>query len=608
MGIHQYKRFAVLGRLKFDLMKHYNVFSYPDLFDDNLENLSDEELTTKLTALLYNIPSKPLIYHIAKINFELFRNPSLITVQFGLLDYWLKGIDIGVKASLKNKILKIVYEKSFDLLLFGKRYILDFYDFIFKNYINQKERKLTPDEILNTFKAYLIVVYQSNKRDEKTFENREGSNLTENLQKITWAFIINQYECNNSPDHVAELIKFYACVKEISTDSRLKDYLKEYMKINGFENIKQLIRHGYLLFALPEEIYNTADFYSRFPIIPAKQQASCLQNISINSEYYQSEPQKNIYYKFLKERPLFELRENEYAILDVAFLKGKIYTGFIFDFYYQTSLKNDSYYPKFDKFKSEFLSKKVIEEVVFKRTFEKIFVQRNNVVYFDNKEKISVPDCFCRTNDTIYFFECKDYLLNSNIYQTYSYEEIKKTIDLKFIKDESGIAQIKKQINNYINCTNEFPCDKNFSRTSRNLILYPIIVHTNFTLSLPGIQQYLNEQLKIELATISIPSNIIIKDLTLVNLDTFILHFYNFIEDSTLLAELIDKYLNDTQKYLKEFLNNPSPENYTSAYRSFDIEYSEKIKANAKDYPSDFMDIICEITGTDENLFNSTFY
>lgn len=588
-------------------MKHYNVFSFPDLFDDNLGNLSNDELTAKAKALLYNIPSKPLIYQIAKVNFELFRNPSLLTVQLGLLDFWLKGIDVTTKASLKKRILKTVYEKSFDFIFFGKRYILDFYNFLFENYNNVEERKLTPDEILNTFKAYLIIVYLSNKKDEKTFENKESPNLTESLQKLTWTFIINQYECNNSPNHVAELIKFYACVKEIFTDSRLNGYLKEYIKINGFENIKQLIRHGYLLFALPEQHYQTVDFYSRFPIIPTKHKALCLQNISINSEYYKIEPEKNVYYKFLKEKPLFELRENEYAILDVAFLKGKIYTGFIFDFYYQTSLKNDNYYPKFDKFKSEFLSKKVIEEVVFKRLFEKIFIQGNNVVYFDNKEKISVPDCFCRTNDRVYFFECKDYLLNSNIYQRYSYEEIKKAIDLKFIKDESGIAQIKKQIDNYINCINEFPCDKNFSRTSQNLIFYPIVVHTNFTLSLPGIQQYLNEQLKIELATINIPSNIVIQDLTLVNLDTFVLHFYNFIEDSTLLATLIDKYLNDTKRDLQKFLHNPYPENYTAAYRSFDIEYSEKIKADAKDYPPDFMDIICNITGVDENVFNSTF-
>lgn len=588
-------------------MKHYNTFSYPDLFDDNIESLSAEELTVKLKELLTNIPSKPLIYHIAKVNFELFRNPSLLTIQFGLLDFWLKGIGVTTKARLKERILKTVYEKSFDFIFFGKRYILDFYNYLFENYNNVEERKLTPDEILNTFKAYLIIVYLSNKKDEKTFENKEHSDLTKGLQKITWAFIINQYECNNSPNHVAELIKFYACVNKIITDNHLKCYLTEYLNISEFENIKQLIKHGYLLFALPEQIYQTYDFYTRFPIIPTKHKALCLQNISINSEYYKIEPEKNVYYKFLKEKPLFELRENEYAILDVAFLKGKIYTGFIFDFYYQTSLKNDNYYPKFDKFKSEFLSKKVIEEVVFKRLFEKIFIQGNNVVYFDNKEKISVPDCFCRTNDRVYFFECKDYLLNSNIYQTYSYEEIKKAIDLKFIKDESGVAQIKKQIDNYINCINEFPCDKNFSRTSQNLILYPIVVHTNFTLSLPGIQQYLNEQLKIELATINIPSNIVIQDLTLVNLDTFVLHFYNFIEDSTLLATLIDKYLNDTKRDLQKFLHNPNPENYTAAYRSFDIEYSEKIKADAKDYPPDFINIICEITGVDENLFNSTF-
>lgn len=288
-------------------------------------------------------------------------------------------------------------------------------------------------------------------------------------------------------------------------------------------------------------------------------------------------------------------------------MKGKIYTGFIFDFYYQTSLKNDSYYLKFDKFKSEFLSKKVIEEVVFKRLFEKIFVQKNNVVYFENNEKTSVPDCFCRADKIVYFFECKDYLLNSEIYQTYSYKTIKEAIDKKFIKGDSGIAQIKNQINNYINCPNEFPADKNFSRTSQNLVFYPIVVHTNFTLSLPGIQQYLNEQLKTELANVNIPSNITIRDLILINLDIFILHYYNFKEDTTLLSTLIDNYLNGTAKDLQKFLSNPNSETYTIAYRSFDIEYLENYADGAKDYPSNFVDDIYEMTGIDDNFLNQTF-
>lgn len=588
-------------------MKNYNVFSYPDLFDDDLEKLSDTQLMEKLKELLFNIPSKCLVYHLAKINFELFRNPSLLTIQFGLLDFWLKGIDVRTKASLKERILKTAYQKSSDFLYFGKRYILDFYNFLFENYNDAEERKLTSDEILNTFKGYLIIVYLSNKKDEQTFENEEGFNLIESLQKITWPFIINQFECNKRPDHVAELIKFFASVKEIYLDEGLRNYLTEYMKLNGFKNISQLLYHGYSLFAIPEGIYQSDNYYNRLPIIQTKDRKLCLENISIDSEYYKIEPNKNIYYKFLKEKPLFELRENEHAILDVAFLKDKIYTGFIFDFYYQTTLKNDSYYPLFDKFKSEFLSKKVIEEVVFKKLLEKIFDRKNNVVYFDNKEKISVPDCFCRTGNIIYFIEFKDYLLNSKIYQTYSYEIITDAIDLKFIKGKSGIAQIKEQINNYINKTEEFPCDKDFSRTSESLVFYPIVVHTNFTFSLPGIQQYLNERLKVELDNINIPSNIIIQELVLINLDTFVLHYYNFIEDSTLLGNLIDKYLNDTKEDLRKFLSTPNSENYTVAYRSFDVEYEQKIKAHAIDYPPDFINVIRDITGVDESFFNSTY-
>ncbi len=199
-------------------MEYYNVFSYCNLFEDNIEELKEEELKTKLKELLYNIPSKPLIYFLAKINFELFFNPSDFTIQFEILDHWLKGIADDTKNKLKARILDLinsyqVADHNPDFIFFGKRYIIDFLNFLFENFIGTDERKLTPDEILSSFKAYLIIVHLSNLNDKKTFENKEGINLIESLQKITWPFIINQFECNKKSDHVAELIKFFACVK-----------------------------------------------------------------------------------------------------------------------------------------------------------------------------------------------------------------------------------------------------------------------------------------------------------------------------------------------------------------------------------------------------------
>ncbi|HUZ57921.1 MAG TPA: hypothetical protein VMU83_04000 [Hanamia sp.] len=577
-------------------MKNYNVISFSNLFDERIEELGNEELIAKLKGLLSNIPSKSVIRRIAKINFEIFFNPSDSMTQNQIWDYWLEGIDVTAKTHLKERIGFYTSISKLEFIFFGERYILDFYNFIFENYNGNPERKLTQDEILNTLKAYSIIVYISNKKDEQTFLNKEGSTLFESLQRITWPFIINQYECNNRPDGIVELIKFCAAVKEIFLDVNLQGYLKGYMKFNGFRTIRQLLEDSYLLFTIPDRIYQKADYHKRIPVISLENKKLYLQNISIDSEYYKIKNKENIYYKLLKEKPLFKLNENDYAILDPVFLKMKLYTGFIFDFYYQSSMEKDGLYPQFKDFKSGFPSKKVIEAVVFKKLLERIFIQGNNVVWFDSKEKISVPDCFCRSDNKIYFIELKDYLLNGNKYQTYSYEVIKEAIDQKFINGVSGIKQIKRQINNYLNSPDEFPCDRGFSRTSKKMVIYPIIVHTDFIFSLPGIQQYLDEHLKAELKNINIPSNILIQDLTLINLDTFILHYYNFIENSKLLSTLIDKYFNDVKKDMIEFLNSPDEENnYTRAHRSFAIEYAEKYRDEAKDDLPNFINVIYEI-------------
>lgn len=287
-------------------MKHYNVFSYPDLFEDNLDSLSDEELTAKLKGLLNNIPSKPLIYQIAKINFALFFNPSDLVTQNQIFDYWLEGTHSINKNKLRERIDFYLLPSNPDFIFFGKRYILDFYNFLFENYNDTIERRLTKDEILNTFKGYSIIVYISNKKDKKTFDNEGGSNLVEDLQKLTWPFIINQFECNNNPNHIAELLKLYALLKKIYENNRLRCYLTEYMNTNGFTNISQLFKHSYLLYAYPEGILQSGDFYKQHPTIETKNKRRCLQNISIDSEYYKIYPKKNIYYKFLKEKPLFQ--------------------------------------------------------------------------------------------------------------------------------------------------------------------------------------------------------------------------------------------------------------------------------------------------------------
>lgn len=574
-------------------MEDFIPLSYKHVFSGNRPSLE---------TLLAGIPTKPLLYCLCKINFELYFEPSNGDIQFQLLDYWLKGIDERGKAYINYKISAYIESHKERALFFGKRYILEFFNYLFENYNDLPERKLLPAEISNTFIAYLVITEQCNEKDKTLFPGDETKKSQEELEEASWPFLMNQFECNHTPVHETEILKLFTAIVFIQKEPVFKKYLDEYMVINGFTTIGHLVNSAIAVISNQKDNYDNNTFHNRYPILYATKKADRLENLSLDYQYFQKHISDNIYYKLLKDRPLIKLHDNDYSIIDFAFLKGKIYTGFLFDLYYKTSFKEDAAYPKFDKFKSQ-ISKHVVEENIFTKLLRHILINEGVVSYFEKNESISIPDCYFRVGSKIFFLEFKDYLLRGDIFQSYSYKDIKNAIDAKFVAGKSGIPQIKEQLSNLIKKKFTFDSDLDYDG---NLTIYPIIVHTNFALSCPGIQQYLNRQLMALLPRGTIPENIKLKELTLIDLNVFLLHFYNLKEQNNLLGDLIERYLANGKKRTDAFNKNGNldPISYSEAFQSFDMDYFSAFKKEAIPHQLGFLKILENITGISQEIMN----
>lgn len=574
-------------------MEDFIPLSYKHIFSGDRPSLE---------SLLVGIPTKPLLYCLCKINFELYFEPSNGDIQFQLLDYWLKGFEQRSKAYIKYKVS--AYMESFKdrALFFGKRYILEFFNYLFEHYNDLPERKLLPSEISNTFIAYLVITEQCNEKDKALFPEDEKKKSLEELEEASWPFLMNQFECNHTPVHETEVLKLFSAIAFILKEGDFRKYLDEYMGLNGLPTIGHLVNSAIALITNQNNNYDNNTFQNRYPILYATKKADRLENLSLDYQYFQNNISENVYYKLFKERPLIKLHDNDYAIIDFAFLKCKIYTGFIFDLYYETSFKEDVNYPKFDKFKSQ-ISKHVLEENIFTKLLRNILTNEGVEPYFEANESISIPDCYFRVGNKIFFLEFKDYLLRGDIFQSYSYKDIKKAIDAKFVTGTSGIPQLKAQVNNLIG--KKFTFDGNLDYND-NLTIYPIIVHTNFAFSCPGIQQYLNRQLVAQLSDSVIPSNLEMKELILMDLNIFLLHFYNLKERNDLLADLIERYFSNARQRTDIFNKNDSldPISYSEAFQSFDIEYFSVFKKEAIPHQLGFLKILEDITGISQKAMN----
>lgn len=451
--------------------------------------------------------------------------------------------------------------------VFGRRYLLEMILKELNHFRSFEIADTTGDDEYNILIAYLMTVDEINKKDYDLFKEAEklkGDPLFE--YRMLWTPTISQIEFSEKPNLVYELFKLIAFLRYAL--QKYRNHLFEYIHKFGFKNISELV--GSIRQIAQTTLQHRVDevFKKLTYIVPNENlDNSHLVSQSVNIIVGKKE---KIWLSDLRKFPMFNTSRNEYMIIDEDIYKKKIYKGPFFELYYKTSLRTKE---SFNSYSSD-VSFGVLEQLCFQNILKAFPTAKHDFLHFDNKSK-SVPDCYFRHNKTIILIEFKGYIFPDDLSANPNFEKIKQYIDERFVSNEKGKAKGVGQILNQLRLLKEnkfnFDVDYKNKLYQKKIVIYPIIVHTEFHFSMPGISEYLNETLQSKLDE-QTKGQFVIKPLNLINLEV-LFHFAFHHGDFIKLFSLIERYFEVLKNRKKFYTKHLGIDSFLRSKTSFDEVY-----------------------------------
>ncbi len=551
----------------------YTTIGYNDIYPGVKPAIAD---------LLDGINSKIPVVLMAMINAELVDEHDVEEVQLRLTRFVCHGFPPKEAAHVFKSIADFRKKVNGPVSIWGKRYAMEFLKYEFLHYRDIDKIENTPAESVRIFKAYLLIADEMNEKDRQELAAvRAGMNEDDPMffEKMVWPFVLSQFDTNNRVNPISQFFRLFALLKYSITHPELLNFWKEFIQLNGFDKLRNYLGSANFLITVAQTRIPANDWMKVFSWINAKDLPAYLFNLSFNYEQFAAVPAKQIDYLGFRERPLFQTDGKTFVAIDLDFLLNKIYTGPLFDLYYQTEMRQKSSFATFADFKSH-IATEVSEKIVFKGILTKIFEKKHVIIHFDEEGKDMYPDCYIRSGKRIILIEFKDYLFPGKLVEDHSFDQIKKHLDTKFIKNEKGknkgISQIVEQIK--VIGSDQFEFDK---FDENNITIYPVLVHTNFMYQMPGINHYLNEAFTGQLKKVD-NDKLKVRPLTLLDLD----RLFDFLQvegmDTKMLAEFLDRYVRILENRKKYFEKHVSQDNFVRARSSFDEVYATIIERDVK--------------------------
>ncbi|WP_046244139.1 hypothetical protein [Hymenobacter terrenus] len=567
-----------------DTTYHMSVsFDYNNIFDD-YESFD-------LDNVLKQIPSKKSLEVIGHFLAQMHTKERNINVQFEMLQIWGNRLPNDVKNRVIIEISNIMSQKpansmqTSDFNFINNISSLKLIQHIFKNYNSLDQEELTAKQELLLFKSYL---YCSKQWTDEQANSVKGVKPNSELDfaKFIIQFQMPYAELIEFKDFRLQFIKAVYFFKFCEQDPLFNSYLSIFLKEINLPNW-----HQYLINILSSYVRKFEPL--RIPSIMAigeeyADMISWLEELCIDADKYSPKPD----FTELRERPIFKINDTEFLFLNLNFLIDKIYQGIQFDFakalvkakahYKGKPIKN---YPDFKSiFGSEFSENNLFYKIM-NYSFEKSKYFRMSGEDMKTILGQGEPDYYMRSKNKVYLFEYKDKLISAESKINTTIERKIDEIYKKFVIDDkshkTGVGQLIESIKEIRkgNFTNKI--DK---QLNKNCIIYPVIVYTDFSLVVPGINIILNTEFKTQLKHAGFENDTNIKNLTLLSLDGLI-KFQDLFRDGRL-------KLNNCLNNYFEAISNP---NILQRIISFDTFIHNKTSKITYDSPKMLMEEIIKM-------------
>ncbi|MEP7374546.1 MAG: hypothetical protein ABI675_14225 [Chitinophagaceae bacterium] len=528
-----------------------------------------------------DIPSEIVIATMIALNNELNVNLSEKENQERL-----RGLISARFNKEQLKLLNIATEKYrrktkglFKGYFFGSRYLLSM---VLKELNNYRSFKITddsPQQEFNMLMAYFLLIDEVNDAGNVVFAEGKGKfNEPLGHYRLIWTTTIDQYELNEKPNVGFEFFKLLCFVGYAITTFRAES--KEYVNQLGFKSYGELLYSIHQV-TMTTVIQNTNTSFQKLNYIRPLDgvDEKHLQSQAINGLIGKRE----IVYGDLKKHSLYYNHHEKFMVIDEDIYRKRTYKGPFFDLFYSTHLRERM---KFNQY-SDNISSTVLEKKLFRSILTGLRNNKYNILFF-NDESDSAPDCYYRQGKNIFLIEFKAYLFPDEISSNPNFEKIKGYIDKRFVSNEKGqakgIGQVIKQMK--LLYENNFGFDKTFKEElyKKKVTIYPIICHTEFYFSLPGINEYLNDIFLQEVPA-ELKEKFVIKPLTVIdlaNLCDMALRGSNFRQ----LESFIDRYhrvLENRKKHASKFIDIDL---FMKSRSSFDEMYDHPFQSDLPNEPN----------------------
>mgnify|MGYP000865790774 CR=1 FL=1 len=254
-------------------------------------------------------------------------------------------------------------------------------------------------------------------------------------------------------------------------------------------------------------------------------------------------------------KPLFQVEENEFIILDLSFFQYMVDQGFFYNIYKKSIEHTSSKYNNFSNFKA-YLGKEYFEEYLCKMFFEKIFFRSDQLIISNDKYQDYIIKS---TSDNLLVIEVKMTDIHARVIEYMDFDGFKKSIDDNLLsikgkgKKNKGAFQIIHQIKQFADPAN-FPEIKELFKVKKikNLNIYPILLTSDTNYSMYGTNRYIINQTNNDINFLA-GSFKSVRPITIININVFIEYFPYLQQTKSNLTDLIKGYFNELSKWSKKF-------------------------------------------------------
>jgi len=538
-----------------------NVFTLIDYNDF----YSEEKSLAEALNVIRNIPSITLLNYVSGFNVNLYLRENFEysgKIQAYILDSVLRKAPVLLTEKWREILESNKNEGHSPVIIWNYSNLL-FYDLIFKRFNSRPSRDLSMNEAKAFFNAYLIINSIANRKITVEETDLLAASQNNNIEEITVPSFIYQKDYASTTDFSNQITRGVLFFKYLEMHPKYKVLVQEYYQVRSIPGYLRMFKNLMVLFS---ELKIAGDLSERNQLVNLEEYVltgdvdlSFIETLCINSYIKNYVGGKS--FVQLREKFLYKSGKYIFFVLDVNFLIDNFYKAQIFSF---------NGFLKKKGIKDEFLSvkaKEFMEGSYLPQVIGRCFPDYSRYLGDEckNSKGEELCDVYIREGNKICLIEFKDILLNADAKNSGDKNILYAELDKKFLENQKkkpkGVTQLLNAVNDIE--INGVLFDKDCP--SSNLEIFPIILYTDFSFGIEGLNKVFKEKLNCKLNNFTF-SKLRTNELTFINLSFFELHE----------EYLANKHLNIFAMLKEYHLHIKEPDYYLTPFESFSRFYMNK--------------------------------